>query len=79
MAEYIEFENICDGVTTIPVDIGYVTIPLYGDIQCDIIEDWININISGQWSTWHFALPSFGQSYCFNNKEDTVKFVLKWL
>lgn len=82
MAEYFEFDSIFNGYS-LPEEMGYSIVSLFGKDKTEydhrnIINEWIEENISGPWSTFMFGIPRDGQSYCFLDEEDAMAFRLRW-
>ena len=80
MAEYILYGLISGGGKHSPIEYGYYIVPLFNEKHSDDRVIWIQDNIDGMWSYFHFgAYIESGVSYCFDCEEDAFRFKLRWL
>ena len=68
----------------LPADYGYIIVPIYDSrgMSSGVSREertWIEENIKGEWSSWHFGNPGNGQSFAFKLEDDAFAFKLRWV
>lgn len=80
MAKFIEYRTIKKGSYEMIAKYGYFVIPVYGKQKInESTKKWIEDNVNGCWTTFSFAIPKHGQSYCFLEELDAMAFKLRWV